>query len=180
MDRLTSLVEDLLDVSKISAGKLSLNFEEVNLLELVSDVRDLFDGQLVSAGFTLAIEIDQGIFGNWDRMRMEQVLLNLISNSIKYAAVSAIVVTAEVHNSKMRMVFRDFGPGIEKAKQGRIFERFERATSSRNISGLGLGLFIINQIVSAHGRSLRVESEVGVGSRVITEFSLDARSRVLI
>src|SRR5262249_49336630 len=107
------------------------------------------------------LEPAQGLF---DRSRCEQIMVNLLTNAMKYAAGKPIRV--EVHHPEGKALLRvqDFGPGIPEDRQDRIFERFERATASRNISGLGLGLFIVKQISEAHGGAVGVESESGKGS----------------
>jgi signal transduction histidine kinase len=101
------------------------------------------------------------VTGNWDRMRCEQVLVNLLSNAIKYAPRSPIQIKVEARDDLARLEFRDFGPGIPKEKQERIFERYERVTNVRHTAGLGLGLFIVRQIIQAHHGKIWVESPAG-------------------
>jgi two-component system sensor histidine kinase VicK len=169
VDRLTDLIEGLLNIARIQAGRLEYNFSEFNLRSLLDDVADHFSHELEVAGSTLQIKAPESVLVHWDRFRIEQVLVNLISNAIKYAPAKPIDVQVEVKNGNVHLSIKDAGPGIPKERQGKIFERFERATASRNISGLGLGLFIVKQVVAGHQGSIGVESIEGTG----TKFFLD-------
>jgi signal transduction histidine kinase len=97
-------------------------------------------------------------------VRLEQVVLNLLSNAIKYGAGQPIAVAVQADAATVRLVVRDQGIGIAPADQARIFERFERAAPSSHYGGLGLGLYIVRQIVGAHGGTLGVESSPGAGA----------------
>ncbi len=164
IDRLTSLVEGLLDVSRIQAGKLNLNIEPCNLSKLIKQVIERFNPQLIYAQCSIEFNIDEGVTGLWDQGRIEQVVSNLVSNAIKYAPGKPIRISLATRQDYAYFTIQDFGPGIEKEKQVKIFERFERAVSSQNISGLGLGLFISKQIIKAHGGLIDLWSESGKGS----------------
>ncbi len=172
LDRLTRLIEDLLDVTRIRAGKLSFKFEEFSVEELLAEVTDRFSEQLKVARCGLEVEVAPGLRVAWDRFRIEQVLVNLISNAIKYAPGEPIRISIGAEGDQARLVVRDSGPGIRQERQAKIFERFERATSARNISGLGLGLFIAREIVKGHQGSIRVESTEGQGAAFIVELPL--------
>ena len=172
IDRLTHLVEDLLDVSRIQSGKLDYNFEDVVVAELVDEVIERFSDQLSDAGSSLELEVQPNLMAHWDRSRIEQVLVNLISNAIKYAPRTPILLVVTGNEKMATIVVRDQGPGIPQDRQSKIFERFERATASRNISGLGLGLFIVREIVSAHQGSIRVESKSGEGTSFVVDLPL--------
>jgi signal transduction histidine kinase len=168
-DRLANLVEDLLDVSRIQAGKLEFNFEEMDLAHLIQEVEDQQCEQLEGTKCPIHVHITDDLKPHWDRSRIEQVVANLVSNSLKYAPDSPIRIEAFLQENNITLSVQDSGPGISKENQLRIFERFERATTSRNISGLGLGLYIVNQIVKGHQGSIRVESEQGLGTKFIIE-----------
>ena len=103
---------------------------------------------------------------------MEQVIVNLIGNAIKYAKNSALTITLESVGDNAKLSFQDKGPGISHEDQRRLFQRFERAASSNHVGGLGLGLYISKQIVEAHGGVIRLESEVGKGSTFTIEVPL--------
>lgn len=167
VDRLTCLVEDLLDVARVRAGKFQLSPTEVRVVDLVRDVIDRFANQLAFTNSRVELSVDTGIVGNWDCSRIEQVLVNLVSNSIKYASGSPIHISAHQNADWVTLQVRDQGPGISKEIQPLIFERFERGISSQNISGLGLGLFITRQIVEAHQGTISVESEIDQGANFV-------------
>lgn len=167
VDRLTRLIEDLLDVSRIQSGKLSFHLEQVDLSNLVLDVLERYREPLEEANCVLTMHLEESLKAFVDRGRIEQVIVNLISNVIKYAPDAPLSVNLERLGETAQIEVRDFGPGIERQLQSRIFERFGRASSSRHIAGLGLGLFISQQIVEAHGGRIHVESDAGKGSRFI-------------
>lgn len=172
VDRLTVLVEDLLDVSRIQAGKLSIHSEIVNLTEVVQSAIEQFSETAVKSGCQIELKIENEIQGFWDYSRIEQVLANLISNAIKYAPGSKIEIAVRNAAPWAEISVKDNGPGIEPHRQARIFERFERATSSRSISGLGLGLFIVRELVNAHKGLIEVKSTPGQGSQFIVRLPL--------
>lgn len=173
VDRLTRLIEDLLDVSRIQAGQLNFHLEEVDLSMLTHEVIDRYADELAAVGCPLELKIQKGIFSVIDRNRLEQVLINLISNAIKYASGKPIQIQVYREGCFACLVFQDQGPGIPRERQARIFERFERAVSNRYVGGLGLGLFIARQIVQAHKGTIQVESELGKGARFKVTLPLD-------
>jgi signal transduction histidine kinase len=159
--KLSELVSDLLDVSRINARRLELKCERFELGGLVREVAERYEEQLKMAQCHVQIDAPQAIEVVWDRMRIEQVLINLISNAIKYAPCSPLEIRLEVEQcdgGHVVMSFRDHGPGVDKAVESRIFERFERAISSAAVGGLGLGLFITKQIVNQHGGTITLDS----------------------
>jgi PAS domain S-box-containing protein len=164
VDRITELVENLLDVARIQAGRLFINIEKFNLSEIVNDLIERFRELFVEAKCPLQLYIDPNIEGGWDRIRIEQVFVNIFSNAIKYAPGKPISISLVRNSNRVKFIVKDQGPGIPPEKQFKIFERFERAISSRNISGLGIGLFISKQIVEAHKGSILVDSKLGEGS----------------
>lgn len=165
VDRLTRLVEDLLDVARIQAGKISFEFEETLISELVREVVERYSDPLKSVQCAVTLEIEPGLRARLDQGRIEQVMANLISNVIKYAPGAPVEIRVKKDGPFARVEIEDRGPGICKERLPRVFERFERAVSGRNISGLGLGLFITRRIVQSHGGSISVESEVGKGAK---------------
>ena len=173
VDRLTRLIEDLLDVSRIQSGKISFHLESIDLSVMLTDVIERYREPLEAARCKLTLSLEKGVFAVADRGRMEQVIVNLIWNVLKYAPGAPLSVTLKKFNDFARVEVADSGPGIEVHQQKRIFERFGRAGSSRNISGLGLGLFISQQIVEAHGGAIRVESRPGQGAKFIIGLPLN-------
>jgi signal transduction histidine kinase len=107
-----------------------------------------------------------------DRLRIEQVISNLLSNAVKYGQGKPVDVALEVRDGAARLTVRDHGIGIDPRHQERIFERFERAVSTRHYGGFGLGLWIVRQIVDASGGSIRVESTEDEGSLFVVELPL--------
>lgn len=164
LNRITNLVEDMLDISRISANKLTINSQENNLSELVNEVLSRFQPQLEVLSITLHTAIQENIFTSCDAFRFEQVLNNLLTNAIRYGETKPITVNLSLKDDQVILEVKDEGLGIDPTDQERIFNRFERAISSNNISGLGLGLFISKEIMSRHGGSLSVSSTLGLGS----------------
>lgn len=172
VERLNSLIDDLLDVSRIQAGKLFLNPEEFELGTLVQEMVSRFSNDAMAARCPVQVIQSGPVVGKWDRTRCEQVLVNLFSNAIKYAPRNPIHISVESKGELARLTVRDFGPGIPKDKQERIFERYERVTNVRHTAGLGLGLFIVRQIIQAHHGRIWVESAPGAGCNFIVEMPL--------
>lgn len=172
--RLTRLVDDMLDISRIRTGRLKIEKETVDLTEVILDVVERLKPQFQNVtGEIPLLEIQQNIHGNWDRFRLEQVITNLLTNAIRYGNGKTVTVKTAVENTCAKICVIDQGIGIAKENRARIFDRFERAGMSANeVSGLGLGLYITNQIIKAHGGSIHVESEPGKGSTFIVELPL--------
>jgi signal transduction histidine kinase len=173
IERLNSLVTQLLDVSLIQAGRLRLEREAFDLTALVKDVITQLEAQIAEAGCRVILAIPGAVDGRWDRFRIEQVVLNLLSNAIKYGARRPITVGVEQEGPEVALRVEDQGVGISLDDQRRLFERFERVESvRRHFRGLGLGLYISRQIVLAHGGSIRVESDPGRGARFLVRLPL--------
>lgn len=171
IDRLTELVDSMLDVSRISAGRFIIEWDEVDLVKLSRQAIDLLSTQNSSTGAPpILLHAPTELKMQGDHRRLEQVLENLLSNAIKYGAGKQITVKIGSSSEEILIEVLDQGIGIEAHAIHKIFERFERAVSSRNISGLGLGLYITRQIVEAHGGHLSVESEPGRGSNFRVHF----------
>ena len=162
--RLRGLIDDLLDVSRLAAGHLELHVEPIDLAALAGEVGARFVEEAARLGSTLVIDARQQAVGQWDRERLEQVVTNLLSNAVKYGDGKPIDVTVRAEGGRARLAVRDRGLGIAARDQERIFGRFERASSSRHYGGIGLGLWIVKQIVEALGGSVAVASEPGAGA----------------
>jgi len=171
--RLAQLIEELLNVSRIATGKLELNFEAFDLSDAVREIVERLRDSAESAGSELSIGVADSINGQWDRLRIEQILMNLISNSIKYAAGTPIQVSVCREKDLAILKVQDKGPGIPEADLSRIFERFERASSARHYGGLGLGLYVADQIARAHGGMIVASNLPGGGACFTVRLPLD-------
>jgi PAS domain S-box-containing protein len=171
--RLDALIEQLLDLSRIRAGQLALQRDDVDLTLAVQNVARLFQDELERAGCELRIHAEASLIGFWDPLRIEQIVTNLLSNAIKYGAGKPVEIIISVGDlGRARIAVRDHGIGIAPEHQGRIFDRFERVASERNYGGFGLGLWIARQVVEAHAGTIRVWSQPGAGSTFTVELPL--------
>jgi PAS domain S-box-containing protein len=179
VERMSHLITELLDVSRIAAGRLQLQLEEVDLAELLRGVINRLTTAATSARCAITLTAPEPVFGRWDPMRLEQVATNLITNALKFGAGKPIELDVAQHGSLARLTVRDHGIGIAPQDIDRIFERYEQASSSRAFGGLGLGLYIVRQIVEAHGGTIRAESQLGAGSTFTVELPRDPLSAAL-
>ncbi len=169
--RLEKLVEALLDVSRIHMGRLELDVEPLDLGTVVAEAVATLDDELRQSGSPVEVQ-GEPTTGHWDRLRLGQVLVNLLSNAVKYGAGKPIEIRFGARDARAFISIRDHGIGIDPADQRHIFERFERAVSSQNYGGLGLGLYIVKRILEAHGGVVRVESSPGEGAAFEVELPL--------
>jgi PAS domain S-box-containing protein len=178
--RLSKLIDDLLDVSRITTGRLQLNPERVDMNDLLREVIDRFSEQALRAGSVIALnaEPQAEIIGTWDRMRIDQVLANLLSNAIKYGRGKPIEVSLAAAAEHVRLSVRDQGIGISADDIARIFGRFERAVPAGHYGGLGLGLYITRQIVEAHRGEIRVQSTPTAGSTFTVDLPRHSPTKV--
>jgi signal transduction histidine kinase len=171
-ERLVRLADTLLDVSRVTAGRLALAREDGDLAALVRDVVARYAEEASDARCALICEAPGPLRGSYDASRLEQVLSNLVSNALKYGRGQPVRVALASADGVARLSVADRGIGIAPADQARIFGRFERAVSGRHYTGLGLGLWIVRQIVAAHGGRIGVESTPGEGSTFTVELPL--------
>jgi signal transduction histidine kinase len=160
--RLARMVGLLLDAAQVEAERLVLNPEPLDLCELVQDAAARLQELAHARGCRLTLEACQPLPGLWDRLRMEQVITNLLTNAIKYGGGRVEVRTERGAHAVISV--RDHGLGIPPEDQARIFKPFERLASSGKEDGAGLGLYIVNEIVRAHGGRIELQSAVGQGS----------------
>jgi PAS domain S-box-containing protein len=162
--RLATLIDQLLDVSRITSGRLRLEPEDVDMLALVGEVVARFADESARAQCTVCVRCDAHVRGSWDRLRIDQVVTNLLSNAIKYGRGKPIELDVAAKDGSALVRVTDHGIGIDREHRERLFSRFERAISAREYGGFGLGLWISRQIVEASGGTIEVESTPGRGS----------------
>jgi PAS domain S-box-containing protein len=172
-ERLEQLVNHLLDVSRISTGWLELEREEVDLSAMAHWLLTRMEEKLAEAGVVVELRTSGPLMARVDRLRLEQVVTNLLSNAMKYAPGLPVELSVEREERTAVLSVKDHGPGISPEAQARIFERYERASGRHSRHSLGLGLYVARQIARAHGGDLTVESTPGQGSRFILRLPLD-------
>jgi PAS domain S-box-containing protein len=167
--RLEALVTSLLDVGRLSAGRLQLELSEVDLSTLVREVVERLADVFERAGCQVLLEAEPGVSGRWDAGRLDQVVVNLLTNAAKYGQGRPIHLRVEAEGPLARLIVRDEGIGIGPEAMERIFGRFERGVSDRQYGGLGLGLYISRELTRAMGGEVRVESRLEQGATFTVE-----------
>lgn len=162
--RMSRMVEEMLVATHLSLSGLHYHFESVQVSKVVADALEPLSGQVAEAGVALATDVEAGLTACWDPYRIEQVIVNLVSNALKYGEGAPIQVRARAEGEIGVLEVIDQGPGIPPEHLERIFKPFERANSSEAVTGLGLGLYITEQIVKAHGGEVRVTSALKAGT----------------
>jgi PAS domain S-box-containing protein len=178
--QLGALIDNLLDVTRISSGKVELEKENLDLGELVKESYTRLLEVARAAKSEISLNVHEKIDMYADKLKIHQAITNLISNAIKYGASNPIFIDVKKNKNMAQVIVRDQGIGIAEKDRRRIFDRFERATAHQNISGLGLGLYITEQIAEAHGGTINLKSEFGAGSEFIFELPMnpDAKDEI--
>jgi signal transduction histidine kinase len=174
IESMLRLIEDMLDVSRIRSGQLSIRPQPTALAPLVERVVGDLAVQANSSDITISLHPVPQVTGVWDEFRVEQMLVNLLTNAIRYGANKPIDVLCEVAEGTVKISVQDRGTGISKEDLQRIFAPFERGSRTKFTAGLGLGLYIIRQLADAHGGSVAVESVLGEGSTFTITLPLHA------
>jgi signal transduction histidine kinase len=173
VDRLTALTVRLLDVARMAAGGFEVDRAPMDLAELAREAAARFEQAASTAGSPIEVEAPGPVIGAWDRTSIDQVVTNLLTNAVKFGGGGPIDVRVEKDGGTARVRVRDRGPGVAESDRQRIFERFERGVSERSYGGLGLGLWIARQIVTAHGGRIEVESAPGQGATFTFELPIE-------
>ena len=163
-DRLAALIDTLLSVSRLAHGKFVLKPVPLDMVDVVAQSVEGIRSQAVKAGCEIAVSATDPVAGVWDRLRVEQVFMNLLSNALKYGTGAPIDVLVFTEQSEAIVQICDRGPGVPEPDLGRIFDRFERASPTRHHGGLGLGLYVSREIVRAHAGSIAAANRPGGGA----------------
>lgn len=176
---LTVMINDLLDVSLITTGRMNLELENIDLVKLTKQVKQSFS-ELVKVGkYKIEIHADHTVVGKWDKSRIEQAITNLVSNAIKYGEGKPISIAISKSGNKGKFTIKDQGIGILKQEQKIIFDLFKRASGAGKYNkGLGVGLFITAQIINMHGGKIRVSSAPAHGTTFTIELPLNKKLRL--
>jgi signal transduction histidine kinase len=175
--RMEVLINQLLDVSRITAGRLYLDPESFDLVDLLRDIVERFADASSRANSPITTTTSGPLGGSWDRQRIDLVITNLISNAIKYGGGEPIEIEAGMEAGVVVVRVIDHGIGIDDAHQQKIFQRFERAVAAREFGGFGLGLWIAQHVAEASGGSLEVRSQPGRGSTFTLRLPLQHEER---
>jgi signal transduction histidine kinase len=163
VERMTRLVSNLLDVTRLRVNRLELTLEPLDLAGLVEQAAGRFQEELARAGRALHLSCAGPVHGSFDRTKLEQVVTNLVSNAIRHGA-GPVEVAVEPGAGEVSFSVHDHGRGIAPEDRARVFQRFECGQNADGSGGLGLGLYIVRHIVEAHGGRIALESEPGTGS----------------
>ena len=166
---LEELIDTLLDVSRLTVGHLELERVELDLVSIVNESVERERAVAGAVDVTIDVRATAPVVGRWDRTRLLQAVGNLLSNAIKYGGGKPIEIEVDGDASRARLSVRDHGIGIPPEERGRLFDRFERLVPVRHYGGFGLGLWLVRQIVEAHGGTVDVWSRTGEGSRFTVE-----------
>jgi signal transduction histidine kinase len=169
VDRLTALINNLLEVTRITSGRMRLAKRETDLAEIVRDVATRSREVLVGDTTELQVNAASAALGFWDPVLVETIVNNIVSNAVKFGAGRPVEVTVAADAELATLTVRDYGPGIEPHDQERIFERFEKAVPDHHFGGFGVGLWIARKATEAHHGRIRVSSAPGAGSTFVVE-----------
>jgi signal transduction histidine kinase len=172
VERLSALVVEMLDISRITSGSLDLVPGSVDLRDVVREVIDRFDLEIQRRHVEVRVDAPEPVRGFWDAARVDRVVTNLMTNALKYGAGLPVEVSVRAEGSWALVVIRDHGVGIPDEEQSKIFGPFARAVAARHHAGLGLGLWISEQIVQASGGRIKVDSRPEEGSTFTVELPL--------
>ena len=162
--RFSQMIDRLLDVTKLSSAPVRLVTESTDLGQLVCDVVKRCADWISAANCTLVLDRMDAAVGMWDPVRLESVVTNLLSNALKYGAGHRVTLSIQNTGGQARLIVRDEGIGMSEHEQISLFGKFSRAVATRNYGGLGLGLWLVDQLVRAHGGTITVSSRTGEGS----------------
>jgi signal transduction histidine kinase len=175
-DRMLHMMDALMDITQMTAGRLELRRQELDLVGLVREAVATLDEELRQSRVEIRVHAEGAVEGAWDRLRLEQVVDNLLSNAVKYGRGQPVDLTVSTEGNMAKLVVRDQGVGIAPEDQERLFERFERVCFDRDVTGYGVGLWIVRRVVEAHGGSITVESRLGEGASFTVQLPLRSQA----
>ena len=173
LERVNRLIDDMLNASQINSDKLSLTYERCDLSQIVHQVTDRYGYECSAAGCSISLVLADGVCGLWDRFRIDQVIVNLLTNALKYGSGKPIELRTEISGGRARIIMQDHGIGIPAEYQSRIFEQFHRVVPINTYGGFGLGLYIARAIITAHKGTIEVQSVPDKGATFIVELPVD-------
>ena len=177
IQNMVRLIDDMLDVTRMRSGSLSIQPKPVDLVALARGVIENLTQQAEAAGSPIGFDAPSAVHGQWDDFRIEQVITNLLTNALRYGGGKPVQVHVGASHDWAQVIVRDHGMGIAPEDQARIFEQFERTEASRKrAAGLGLGLYITRQIVEAHGGRVELQSAAGAGSTFRVNLPMPGRA----
>src|SRR5262249_50383906 len=156
--------DDVTDITRIGAGDLLFDDDGLDLVEVVRDTVARLQPDIVRSGSTVSIEAAQPVLGRWSRVRLEQVISNLVINSLKFGLGRSVGISVSASDGWATLVVSDQGLGVPESLREAIFRPFERAVSVHHYGGLGLGLFIVRTIVRQYDGTVQVEPGAHRGS----------------
>jgi signal transduction histidine kinase len=170
---LATMVDRCFDVTKLSSEPLILSRRETDLRTVVVEVVERLRNWIEQAGCSLRLEPLESVVGEWDPVRLDSVVTNLLANALRFGAGKPITVAAHRDGPRALLVVRDQGIGMSEEEQANLFRKFARAVPSENYGGLGLGLWVVDQVVRAHGGGIRVDSRKGEGASFAVDLPLE-------
>lgn len=174
INSLTARINDLLNLSLITTGRMELNPKKTDLVIITKQVAENFSELLKHDGYKLQIEAESPVYGYWDNNRIEEVIMNLFSNAIKYGQNKPINIKITKDEDVAKFMIKDHGIGISSKEQAFIFDRFKRTKESEELgSGLGVGLYITKQIIKAHHGKIKISSALRKGSTFTIELPIE-------
>ena len=176
LDRYVKRATLLLDVSRINAGSMDLRFEELDIAEVLREVVEAYAIEATLHRIEIQLTAPDGLRGRWDRISIEQIIGNLISNAIKYGDGKPVRICLEMEGARVRLEVKDEGIGISAEDQARIFGRFEQVVTGQHRTGFGVGLWLARALIEAHRGSISVRSAPGQGTVFTVWLPLDATS----
>jgi signal transduction histidine kinase len=165
--RLARFAEDITDITRIRAGTLRFDDAEVDLVQVVREVVRRLAPDIERAGPAVSIDARDPVIGRWDRVRLDQVVTNLVVNALKFGLGRPVELSVTARDGWATLMVSDRGLGVQASRRETIFSPFERAVPVRHYGGLGLGLFIVRTIVTRYGGTVHVEPRDGGGSRFV-------------